>query len=156
MGRILGPRALAGASYLVLPERWISLAGSLYHDTAVASSPYPYLNYAPSSVLPRGETEQSRDVIYFVNSELQLWKEMTSFLTTLEMKVVSYAPAVEHPAFAGGDTAAYAIPNICISDISGLELQRRLAERADRPAIFVGDRCEIPSTVSAMKGGASA
>jgi FixJ family two-component response regulator len=127
---------------------------ALYHDTAIASTPHPYLNHVPSPALHHGETEQSRDVIYLVDDDLQLRNEITEFLTALGMKVVSFASAVEYLAFAGRDTAACVILNIYLSDISGLELQRRLAERENTPVIFVSDRCDIPSTVSAMKAGA--
>ena len=127
---------------------------ALYRDTVIASTPRPYLNHVPSPALNHGETELSRDVIYLVDDDLQLRKEITEFLTALGMKVVSFASAVEYLAFAGRDTAACVILNIYLSDISGLELQRRLAERENTPVIFVSDRCDIPSTVSAMKAGA--
>jgi len=127
---------------------------ALYRDTAIASTPRPYLNHVPSPALNHGETEQSRDVIYLVDDDLQLSKEITEFLTALGMKVVSFASAVEYLAFAGRDTAACVILNIYLSDISGLELQQRLAERENTPVIFVSDRCDIPSTVRAMKAGA--
>ena len=127
---------------------------ALYRDIATASTPRPYLNHVPSPALNHSETEQSRDVIYLVDDDLQLRKEITEFLTALGMKVVSFASAVEYLAFAGRDTAACVILNIYLSDISGLELQRRLAERENTPVIFVSDRCDIPSTVSAMKAGA--
>jgi FixJ family two-component response regulator len=127
---------------------------ALSRDTVIASTPRPYLNHVPSPALKHGETEPCRDVIYLVDEDLQLRKEITEFFTALGMKVVSFASAVEYLAFAGRDTAACVILNIYLSDISGLELQRRLAERENTPVIFVSDRCDIPSTVSAMKAGA--
>jgi FixJ family two-component response regulator len=93
-------------------------------------------------------------VIYLVDDDWQLMNEITEFLTTLGMNVVSFASAVEYLAFAGNDTAACVILNIYLPDISGLELQRRLAERENTPVIFVSDQCDVPSTVSAMKAGA--
>ncbi len=124
---------------------------ALSRDTVIASTPRPYLN---PPALNHGETEPSRDVIYLVDDDLQLRKELTEFLTALGMRVVSFASAVDYLAFAGTDTAACVILNIYLSEISGLELQRRLAQRENTPVIFVSDRCDIPSTVSAMKAGA--
>jgi FixJ family two-component response regulator len=121
---------------------------ALYRDTAIASNPRPYLNHEPSPARNLGETEQSRDVIYLVDDDLQLRKEITEFLTALGMKVVSFASAVAYLAFARRDTAACVILNIYLSDIS------RLAERENTPVIFVSDRCDISSTVRAMKAGA--
>src|SRR3984885_16191782 len=120
-------------------------------DTVIASTPHPYLNPVPSPTLNQGETEPSRDVIYLVDDDLQLREEITEFLSALGMKVLSFASAVEYLAFAGRDTAACVILNIYLSDISGLELQRRLAERENTPVIFVSDRGAIPSTVRGMK-----
>jgi len=127
---------------------------ALYRDTAIASNPRPYLNHEPSPARNLGETEQSRDVIYLVDDDLQLRKEITEFLTALGMKVVSFASAVAYLAFARRDTAACVILNIYLSDISRLESQQRLAERENTPVIFVSDRCDISSTVRAMKAGA--
>jgi RNA polymerase sigma factor (sigma-70 family) len=126
----------------------------LYREDAIAFTPRPYLNHAPSPALNHGETEKSHDVIYLVDDDLQLRKEITEFLTALGMRVVSFASAAEYLAFAGRDTAACVILNIYLSGMSGLELQRRLAEGANTPIIFVSDRCDIPSTVRAMKAGA--
>ena len=45
--------------------------------------------------------------------------------------------------------------NVSLSDINGLDLQRRVAaERPDMPIIFIADQVDIPTTVQAMKAGA--
>ena len=41
-----------------------------------------------------------------------------------------------------------------LPDVDGLELQRRLAEKSHPPIIFISGKCDIPSTVQAMKAGA--
>jgi hypothetical protein len=43
MGWKLVPTALVIASYLILPERWFAMQ-ALYSDTAIASTPRPYLD----------------------------------------------------------------------------------------------------------------
>jgi FixJ family two-component response regulator len=127
---------------------------ALYHDTVIASTPLPYLNHAPSRASFHAEAEQACDVIYLVDDDARARQEISEFLTTLRMKVMSFSSAIEYLAFMGRDTAACVIVNAHLPDISGLELQRRLAERTNPPVIFVSDRCDIPSTVSAMKAGA--
>jgi FixJ family two-component response regulator len=127
---------------------------ALYRDTAIASAPLPYLNRALSRASNHAEAEQTQDVIYLVDDDAQARREISEFLTTFNMKVVSFASAIEYLAFMGRDTAACVILNAHLPDISGLELQRRLAERTNPPVIFLSDRCDIPSTVSAMKAGA--
>ena len=127
---------------------------ALYRDTAIAS-PLPCLNPALARASNHAGAEQARDVIYLVDDDAQARREISEFLTTFSMKVVSFASAVEYLAFMGRDTAACVILNAHLPEISGLELQRRLlVERTNPPVIFVSDRCDIPSTVSAMKAGA--
>ena len=63
---------------------------ALYRDIAIASTPRPYLNHVPSPALNLRETEQSRDVIYLVENDSRLKKNITEFLTAVGMKVVSF------------------------------------------------------------------
>jgi FixJ family two-component response regulator len=45
--------------------------------------------------------------------------------------------------------------DVCLSDIHGLDLQRRVAsERPEMPIIFVAEGVDVPTTVEAMKAGA--
>jgi FixJ family two-component response regulator len=44
--------------------------------------------------------------------------------------------------------------DVGLPDLGGLELQKRLADRADLPIIFITGRGDIPMTVRAMKAGA--
>jgi FixJ family two-component response regulator len=127
---------------------------ALSRDAVIASAPLPFLNRALSRASNQAEAEQARDVIYLVDDDAQTRREISEFLSTLSMKVVSFASAIEYLAFMGRDTAACVILNAHLPDISGLELQRRLAERTNPPVIFLSDRCDIRSTVSAMKAGA--
>jgi FixJ family two-component response regulator/nicotinamidase-related amidase len=111
------------------------------------------INYAflAHAVLTTEETVKAMQRGY---DDARARQEISEFLTTLRMKVMSFSSAIEYLAFMGRDTAACVIVNAHLPDISGLELQRRLAERTNPPVIFVSDRCDIPSTVSAMKAGA--
>ena len=44
--------------------------------------------------------------------------------------------------------------DVSLPGLSGLELQKRLAERADMPIIFITGHGDVPMTVQAMKAGA--
>jgi FixJ family two-component response regulator len=44
--------------------------------------------------------------------------------------------------------------DLSLPDLSGLELQQRIADRADIPIIFITGHGDIPMTVQAMKAGA--
>jgi FixJ family two-component response regulator len=125
-----------------------------YGNPEIISSPGPYLNRVSLRALGLSEMEQVREVVYLVDDDSQFRKEIGQFLTELGMKVVSFASALEYLAFSKRDTAACAILNIHLPEMSGLELQRRLAKLENTPVIFISDQCDIPSTVCAMKAGA--
>ena len=44
--------------------------------------------------------------------------------------------------------------DVTLPGLSGLELQKQLAERADMPIIFITGHGDVPMTVQAMKAGA--
>ena len=44
--------------------------------------------------------------------------------------------------------------DVNLPDIGGLELQQLLADRPDTPIVFIADRCDVRTTVRAMKAGA--
>ena len=44
--------------------------------------------------------------------------------------------------------------DVSLPNLNGLELQKRIADRADLPIIFITGRGDIPMTVQAMKAGA--
>jgi FixJ family two-component response regulator len=125
---------------------------ALYRDTEIASPPHLSLNRAHSRSLNPGDAEHVCDTVYLVDDDAQLRKEISEFLAALGLKVMCFSSAVEYLAFGGRDTAACVILDIHLPDISGLELQRRLGEKA--AVIFISDRCDIVSTVRAMKAGA--
>jgi FixJ family two-component response regulator len=89
-----------------------------------------------------------------VDADPAVRANLSDFLATQDMKVIAFASAADYLGFVGRDAAACAILNIHLPDLSGLELQRQLAERANTPVVFIGDQCDIASTVRAMKAGA--
>jgi FixJ family two-component response regulator len=43
--------------------------------------------------------------------------------------------------------------DVTLPGLSGLELQKQLAERTDMPIIFIAGHGDVPMTVQAMKAG---
>lgn len=123
-------------------------------NTDIAPLPGTYCNRVPPLTFNSPRPEQLRDVIYLVDDDLRCGEEISACLAALEMKVIAFPSATEYLNFICRDTAACVIVNICLPDLGGLELQRRLAEKGNPPVIFIADHCDIASTVSAMKAGA--
>jgi FixJ family two-component response regulator len=123
---------------------------AVYRETDGTFPPRVYRN-RPSPIPTNLAREQPRDVIYLVEADQGISDDLSSYLEAQGMKVVAFAAATDYLGFVGKDTSACVILNIQLPDVSGLELQRQLAERAHTPVIFIGD---IASTVRAMKAGA--
>jgi FixJ family two-component response regulator len=94
------------------------------------------------------------DMVYLIEGDSHLRKELSASLAAFEIKVAAFASATGYLEFTGNDTAACILANINLPDMSGLELQSRLSEKSNPPVIFISDHCDIAATVSAMKAGA--
>jgi FixJ family two-component response regulator len=93
-------------------------------------------------------------VVYRVDNDSQIRKEISAFLWALDIKVIAFATATEYLDFSGTEAAACVVLDLRLPDLCGLELQRQLARKGNPPAIFITDQCDIASTVCAMKAGA--
>lgn len=125
---------------------------TIYHEADLALVPHPKrtLTFAFNRPCP----EQMCEMIYLVYDDPRVRQEIPASLAALDLKVIAFASASGYLDFIRRDTAACVILNICLPDLSGLELQQRLAEKDNPPVIFISDQCDIASTVSAMKAGA--
>lgn len=125
------------------------------HDAETALIARPYPGRAPLFRLNSSQRSvQAADVVYLVDGDGEDRREISSFLTALEIRVIAFASAAEYLDFTGTHTAACVILSLRLPDLDGLELQRRLARKGNPPAIFISDQCDIASTVCAMKAGA--
>jgi FixJ family two-component response regulator len=70
------------------------------------------------------------------------------------MNVIGFRSGSEYLEHNRTDDSSCLILDLHLPDMSGLDLQRRLLEKANPPVIFVSGQCDIPSTVRAMKAGA--
>jgi FixJ family two-component response regulator len=89
-----------------------------------------------------------------VDDDARVREALTGFLSASGMDVISFASAMEYLEHDKTDSASCLILDLQLPDISGLELQRRLAEEWGPPIVFISGRGDIPSTVQAMKAGA--
>jgi FixJ family two-component response regulator len=93
-------------------------------------------------------------VVYLVEQDLRVRHEIAAHLASLDMKTISFSSADEYFSFRREDKAGCIVANIQLPGVCGLELQRRLAQTSSLPVIFIGESCDVASTVSAMKAGA--
>jgi FixJ family two-component response regulator len=97
---------------------------------------------------------ESGEVVYLVDDDTGVREAIAHFLYALGMRVVSFGSAVDYIQYKRTDSAACVILDLHLPGISGLELQRKLAEGMSPPIIFISGSGDVPTTVQAMKAGA--
>ena len=98
--------------------------------------------------------QQPGEVIYVVDDDISIREAMTDLLVALRLAVISFESAESFLRHERADSAACLILDLQLPQMSGLELQRRLAQSSNLPVIFITGHGDIPSSVRAMKGGA--
>jgi FixJ family two-component response regulator len=127
---------------------------TFYRDTSAVAFPRTSLDGASPQAFDSLNPNPGDEVVYLVDGPRNLRDNIVSFLAEIGITAIAFASAAEYLKSGRRDTAACVILNISLPDLSGLKLQRQLAEMANPPVIFISDRCDIASTVCAMKAGA--
>jgi FixJ family two-component response regulator len=97
-----------------------------------------------------------RSIVYVVDDDARVRQALEALLRSLDHQVKSFATAAEYLASPRpDDVSSCLILDIDMPEMSGLELQRELAKQDSVPIIFLTGYGDIPSTVKAMKAGAS-
>jgi FixJ family two-component response regulator len=135
----------------IYSKRWPSMQ-AVQRDTDCTNIPRVYRNRPYSPAFNSPQAEQLCDVIYVIDDAAV--HEISACFSALGIKVIAFASAAEYLEFNCRDTAACLVLNTHLPDMSGFELQRRLAEKGNPSVIFISDHCDITSTVRAMKAGA--
>jgi len=93
-------------------------------------------------------------VVYLVDNDVRGREAVSGALQASSMNVIGFRSGSEYLEHNRTDDSSCLILDLHLPDMSGLDLQRRLLEKANPPVIFVSGQCDIPSTVRAMKAGA--
>jgi FixJ family two-component response regulator len=93
-------------------------------------------------------------VVYVVSSDLTKEHSLTELLSSYSVDVIFFNSAAAYIAAKRQDLMACLIVDLNLSDISGLEFQRRLANTEAPPIIFITAHGDPASCVRAVKDGA--
>jgi FixJ family two-component response regulator len=95
-------------------------------------------------------------MIYVVDDDSRIRESLEALLRSLGRQVRSFASAAEYLALARAPhEISCLILDVDLPEMSGLELQQELAETNSPPIVFLTGHGDIPSTVRAMKAGAT-
>lgn len=93
-------------------------------------------------------------VVHVVDSDAATREALSSMVRCAGWTARACASAREFLACPRTLVPGCLVVDVALPDLDGLELQRRIADRAEMPIIFMTRLFDIPTTVRAMKAGA--
>ena len=101
------------------------------------------------------ESEAKGGIVYVVDDDKSIREALKSLINSVGLQVATFATAREFLQSRGPDVPGCLVLDVRLPGLSGLDLQRELAN-ADihTPIIFITGHGDIPMTVRAMKAGA--
>jgi FixJ family two-component response regulator len=95
-------------------------------------------------------------IVYVVDDDARVREAMEALLRSSNRQVKTFASAADYLASPrSDDVSSCLILDVDMPEMSGLELQQELSTQGGPPIIFLTGYGDIPSTVKAMKAGAS-
>jgi FixJ family two-component response regulator len=93
-------------------------------------------------------------VVLIVDDDRRIRESLVELLEAAGMHAIAFGSAAEYLAYAAPDVPACLILDVELPGISGLELQRRIAQGPHPHIVFLTGHGDIPSSVRAIKAGA--
>ena len=103
---------------------------------------------------PRAMTE-AEGVVFVVDDDAAMRRSLQSLIRSIGLRVELFASAQDFLRCTPPSTPGCLVLDVRLPGLSGLDLQRRMAEaNLDIPIVFITAHGDVPMTVRAMKGGA--
>jgi FixJ family two-component response regulator len=98
---------------------------------------------------------KDNSIVYVLDDDYRVRESLAGLLSSVGFRVEVFASAADYLKFKKPDSPACLILDLQLPGMSGLDLQREIAG-GDAPAIvFVTGHGDVPSSVRAMKAGAT-
>jgi FixJ family two-component response regulator len=98
---------------------------------------------------------EPKAIVFVVDDDLSVREALGSLIRSSGLKVEDFASAREFLARQSADLPSCLVLDVRLPDLSGLDLQKRMAEfNIDMPIIFITGHGDVPTSVRAMKAGA--
>jgi len=94
-------------------------------------------------------------IVFVVDDDVSVREALESLIRSVGLRVESFASAEEFLGRRRGDESGCVILDVQLPELSGLDLQKRMAKlNLDLPIIFITGHGDVPTSVQAMKAGA--
>jgi FixJ family two-component response regulator len=94
-------------------------------------------------------------MIYVVDDDFDVRDAIANLLSSRGLLVTTFPSATDYLSAAKPDVPGCLVLDLQLPDISGLELQRRLAGSNHPPIVFITGYGDVPTSVHALKAGAA-
>jgi FixJ family two-component response regulator len=98
----------------------------------------------------------SRDtpVIFVVDDDVSVRESLELLILSADWQPETFESAEEFLERSRIDGPSCLVLDVTLPNLNGLDLQKRIIDRADMPVIFITGYGDVPTTVQAMKAGA--
>ena len=93
-------------------------------------------------------------IVFVVDDDISVRESLEGLIRSEGWEVETFASAHAFLARPRVLVPSCLVLDVTLPDLSGLDLQKRLADRSDMPIIFITGYGDVPMTVQAMKAGA--
>lgn len=98
---------------------------------------------------------QEQPVVFIVDDDVSVREALRNLLRSVGLKVETFGTAQEFLSYRRPDAPGCLVLDVRLPGLSGLDLQRKLAEtHFDIPIVFITGHGDIQMSVRAMKAGA--
>ena len=93
-------------------------------------------------------------VVFVVDDDVSVRESLESLILSAGWQPETFASAEDFLERSRFDGPSCLVLDVTLPNLNGLELQKRIVDRADMPIIFITGYGDVPTTVKAMKAGA--
>ena len=93
-------------------------------------------------------------IVFVVDDDISVRESLELLITSAGCEAETFASGQDFLARPRATVPCCLLLDVTLPGLSGLELQRQLAERREMPIIFITGHGDVPMTVQAMKAGA--
>ena len=97
----------------------------------------------------------STPIVFVVDDDASVRKSLTLLIGSAGWQSETFGSAREFLSRGRVATPSCLILDVALPDLSGLDVQKRIADRRDMPIIFISGCSDVPMTARAMKAGAA-
>ena len=98
---------------------------------------------------------EPKAMVFVVDDDVSVREALGSLIRSAGLRVETFASAQEFLARPRADVPSCLVLDVRLPGLSGLDLQKRMAEgNIEIPIIFITGHGDVPTSVRAMKAGA--